>query len=101
MHANDFGVFDGLVTVLPTLGKAGAAHLTERLTKVLKDRSAKAGDRDHQTLVHALLFKRGGWPVDVDAYIARVPMEERPALPSRSNRPSSSRRWPGRRALAV
>ena len=79
VQANDFGVFDGLVTViLPTLGKAGAAHLTERLTKVLKDRSAKAGDRDHQTLVARLALQAlADGQSDVDAYIALVPMEER------------------------
>jgi hypothetical protein len=42
VQANDYGVFDGLVTVmLPALGEAGAAHLKERLRKVLTDRSGK------------------------------------------------------------
>ena len=34
VQANDYGVFDGLVTVmLPALGEAGAAHLKERLSE--------------------------------------------------------------------
>src|SRR3954471_4684110 len=36
VQANDYGVFDGLVTaMLPALGEVGAAHLKERLRKVL------------------------------------------------------------------
>ena len=79
VHANDYGVFDELVTILlPALGEAGAVHLKERPRKVLKDRSAKAGDRDHQALVarFALQVLADGQS-DVDAYIALVPMEER------------------------
>src|SRR3954466_11516088 len=50
--ANDYGVFDGLVTImLPTLGDAGAAHLKDRLTRALADRSTKAGKRNYQALV--------------------------------------------------
>lgn len=79
VQANDFGVFDGLVTVmLPTLGEAGATHLKKRLTKVLRDRSAKAGDRDHQALVARLALQAlADGRSDVDAYIALVPLEER------------------------
>ena len=79
VQANDFGVFDGLVTVmLPVLGEAGATHLKERLTKVLRNRSAKAGDRDHQELVARLALQAlADRQSDVDAYIALVPLEER------------------------
>jgi hypothetical protein len=79
VQANDFGVFDGLVTVmLPALGEAGAAHLKERLTKVLRDRSAKAGDRDHQARVARLALQAlADGQSDVDAYIALVPLEKR------------------------
>ena len=79
VQANDFGIVDGLVTVmLPVLGKAGAGHLTERLTKVLRDRSAKVGDRDHQALVARLALQAlADGQCDVDAYIALVPPEER------------------------
>jgi len=43
VQANDYGVFDGLVTVmLPALGEVGAAHLKERLGKALTDRSGNS-----------------------------------------------------------
>jgi hypothetical protein len=79
VQANDFGVFDGLVTVmLPALGEAGATHLKKRLTKVLRDRFTKAGDRDHQALVARLALQAlADGRSDVDAYIALVPPEER------------------------
>ena len=79
VQANDFGVFDGLATVmLPALGEAGATHLKKRLTKVLRDRSAKAVDRDHQALVARLALQAlADGRSDVDAYIALVPLEER------------------------
>jgi hypothetical protein len=79
MQANDYGVFDGLVAVmLPTLGEAGAAHLKERLRKVLADRSGKAGERDyHARVVRSALQALADGQSNVDAYIALVPPEER------------------------
>jgi hypothetical protein len=79
VQANDFGVFDGLVTVmLPALGEAGATQLKKRLTKVLRDRFTKAGDRDHQALVARLALQAlADGRSDVDAYIALIPPEER------------------------
>src|SRR4051794_14856469 len=77
--ANDYGVFDGLVTImLPTLGDAGAAHLKDRLTRALTDRSTKAGKRNYQALVvRSALQALADGQGDVDAYIALVPPEER------------------------
>ena len=85
VQANDYGVFDGLVTVmLPALDEAGAAHLKERLTKVLTGRSAKAGERDyHALVVRSALQALADGQLDVDAYIALVPPEER-RLPHQS-----------------
>src|SRR5271166_2369688 len=85
VQANDYGVFDGLVTVmLPALGVAGAAHLKEQLTKALTGRSAKAGERDYHTLVvRSALQALADGQLDVDAYIALVPPEER-RLPHQS-----------------
>ena len=79
VQANDYGVFDGLVTVmLPALDEAGAAHLKERLTKALTGRSAKAGERDYHALaVRSALQALADGKLDVDAYIALVPAEER------------------------
>lgn len=79
VQANDFGVFDDLVTVmLPSLGDAGVTHLKERLTKVLTDRTAKARDRDHQALVARLALQAlADGRSDVDGYISLVPREER------------------------
>lgn len=79
VQANDYGVFDGLVTVmLPALGEVGAAHLKERLGKVLADRSGKAGERDYRALaVRSALQALADGRSDVDAYIALVPPEER------------------------
>jgi hypothetical protein len=85
VQANDYGVFDGLVTVmLPALDEAGAAHLKERLTKALTGRSAKAGERDYHALaVRSALQALADGKLDVDAYIALVPPEER-RLPHQS-----------------
>jgi hypothetical protein len=48
VQANDYGIFDGLVTVmLSALGETGAAHLKERLRKVLADRTGKSGERHY------------------------------------------------------
>lgn len=80
VHANDYGVCDGLVTViLPVLGDVGAAHLKERLGKVLTERSGSAdGERDYQALVvRSALQALADGRSDVDAYIALVPAEER------------------------
>ena len=79
VQANDYGVFDGLVTVmLPALGEVGAAHLKERLTEVLTDRSGKAGERNyHALVVRSALQALADGQSDVDAYIALVPPEER------------------------
>ena len=79
VQANDYGVFDGLVTVmLPALGEVGAAHLKERLTKVLTDRSGKAGERNYRALVvRSALQALADGQSDVDAYIVLVPPEER------------------------
>ena len=79
VQANDYGVFDGLVTVmLPALGEVGAAHLKERLTEVLTDRSGKAGERNYHALVlRSALQALADGQSDVDAYIALVPPEER------------------------
>ena len=79
VQANDYGVFDGLVTVmLPALDEAGAAHLKEQLTLVLKGRSAKTGERDYHALaVRSALQALADGQLDVDAYITLVPPEER------------------------
>src|SRR3712207_9091193 len=61
VQANDYGVFDGLVTaMLPALGEAGAAHLKERLRKGLAGRSGEAGERgDHALVVRSALQALG------------------------------------------
>ena len=78
VQANDYGVLDGLVTVmLSALGETGAAHLKERLTKALMDQSGK-GKRDyHARVVRSALQSLADGQSDVDAYIALVPPEER------------------------
>jgi Family of unknown function (DUF6880) len=78
VQTNDYGVLDSLVTVmLPVLGETGAAHLKERLTKALMDRSGK-GERDHHVrVVRSALQSLADGQSDVDAYIALVPLEER------------------------
>lgn len=69
---------------LPALDEAGAAHLKERLTKALTGRSAKAGERDYHALaVRSALQALADGKLDVDAYIALVPPEER-RLPHQS-----------------
>ncbi|HEV7263542.1 MAG TPA: hypothetical protein VGN83_01280, partial [Falsiroseomonas sp.] len=70
---------DGLVAVmLPALGEARAAHLKERLGKVLADRSGKPGERNlHALVVRSALQALADDQSDVDAYIALVPPEER------------------------
>ncbi|MBC4019142.1 hypothetical protein H7965_28315 [Siccirubricoccus deserti] len=79
VQANDYGVFDGLVTVmLSALGKAGAVHLKERLRTVLADRAGKPGERNyHALVVRTALQALADGQSDVDAYIALVPPEER------------------------
>nr|WP_241671404.1 DUF6880 family protein [Dankookia rubra] len=76
---NDYGVFDGLVRImLPALGDVGAAHLKDRLTRALADRSRKPGERDYHALVlRSALQTLADGQADVDAYIALVPPEER------------------------
>ncbi|HSP96504.1 MAG TPA: hypothetical protein VL049_04580 [Candidatus Dormibacteraeota bacterium] len=78
VQTNDYGVLDGLVTVmLPALGEVGAAHLKERLTKALMDQSRK-GERDyHARVVRYALQNLADGQSDVDAYVALVPPEER------------------------
>jgi hypothetical protein len=79
VQAKDYGVLDDLVTVmLPALREAGAAHLKERLKKVLADRSGKPGERNYRALVvRSALQALADGQSDVDAYIALVPPEER------------------------
>jgi hypothetical protein len=75
--ANDYGVFDDLVTtMLPALGDVGAAHLKSRLTQALADQSRKVTLGDHRVLRDALQEIADG-QADVDGYIALVPREER------------------------
>jgi hypothetical protein len=77
--ANDYGVFDGLVTtMIPALGDVGALHLKDRLTRALTDRSGKVDKRDYQARVwRSALQTLADGQGDVDAYIALVPPEER------------------------
>jgi hypothetical protein len=79
MAANDYGVFDGLVRImLPALGDVGAAHLKDRLTRALAERSKKPSERDYQALVlRSALQTLADGQGDVDAYVALVPLEER------------------------
>ena len=74
--ANDYGVFDDLVTtMLPALGGTGTEHLKIRLTQAFADRSRKAAGDQH-ALRDALQEIADG-QADVDGYIALVPKEER------------------------
>src|SRR5690349_9236633 len=79
LSANDYGVFDGLVTaMMPALGDAGTAHLKNRLAQALADRPRKAGDRDlHASVVRSALQDIADGQTDVDAYIALVPVQDR------------------------
>jgi hypothetical protein len=79
LSANDYGVFDGLVTaMIPALGDAGTAHLKNRLAQALADRPRKAGDRDlHASVVRSALQDIADGQTDVDAYIALVPVQDR------------------------
>jgi hypothetical protein len=77
LSANDYGVFDGLVTaMIPALGDAGTAHLKNR--PALADRPRKAGGRgSHTSLVRSALQDIADVQKDVDAYIALVPVQDR------------------------
>jgi nitrite reductase/ring-hydroxylating ferredoxin subunit len=70
VSANDYGVFDGLVTaMIPALGDTGTAHLKNCLA--LADRPRKAGGRDlHTRVVRRALQDIPDAQTDVDAYIA-------------------------------
>ena len=98
VQANDYGVFDGLMTaMLPALGEAGAAHLKERLAKVLADRSGKAGERNYHALVvrsalQALAARRFG----LARSSAAIASAARPA--ARRRRPISAPWWGMRRS---
>jgi hypothetical protein len=75
--ANDYGVFDDLVTtMLPALGGTGTERLKGRLTQALRDRSRKAAGGDQRALCDALQEIADG-QADVDGYIALVPQKER------------------------
>jgi hypothetical protein len=78
VQGDDYGVFDDLVTfMLPALGETGAAHLKERLGKVLAERPGKPGEPDYRALVvRSALQALADGQSDVDAYIALVPPEE-------------------------
>jgi hypothetical protein len=77
VSANDYGVFDGLVTaMIPALGDTGTVHLKNRLA--LADRPRKAGGRDlHTSVVRRALQDIADAQTDVDAYIALVPVQDR------------------------
>src|SRR6266513_437072 len=79
LSANDYGVFDGLVTaMIPALGDTGTAHLKNRLTQALADRPRKAGGRDvHGSVVRSALQDIADAQTNVDAYIALVPVQDR------------------------
>ena len=75
--ANDYGVFDDLVTtMLPALGDMGVARLKSRLTQALGDRSRKAAGGD-QRIPRGALQEIADGQADVDGYIALVPKEVR------------------------
>jgi hypothetical protein len=76
--ANDYGVYDGLVSVmLPALGNAGVEHLKSRLVQALADRK-KGGERDGRADAgRRALQDIADGQADVDAYIALVPSAER------------------------
>jgi hypothetical protein len=79
LSANDYGVFDGLVTaMIPALGDTGTAHLKNRLAQALADRPRKAGGRNlHTSVVRSALQDIADAQTDVDAYIALVPVQDR------------------------
>jgi hypothetical protein len=77
VRANDYGVFDDLVTtMLPALGGTDTERLKGRLTQALADRSRKAAGGDQRALGDALQEIADG-QADVDGYIALVPKEVR------------------------
>jgi hypothetical protein len=73
LSANDYSVFDGLVTaMIPAFGDTGTAHLKNRLAQ------RKAGGRDlHASVVRSALQDIADAQKDVDAYIALVPVQDR------------------------
>jgi hypothetical protein len=75
LSANDYGVFDGLVAAMvPALGAAGTARLKSRLVLAL----AEARGRDRRaSAVRRALQDIADSQVDIDAYIALVPLEDR------------------------
>jgi len=77
LSANDYGVFDGLVTaMIPALGDTGTAHLKNRLA--LADRPRKTGGQPlHTSVVRRALQDIADAQKDVDAYIALVPVQDR------------------------
>jgi hypothetical protein len=79
LSANDYGVFDGLVTaMIPALGDAGTAHLKSRLAQALADRSRKADGRDWRaSAMRRALQDIADGQADIDGYIALVPEEDR------------------------
>jgi hypothetical protein len=79
LSANDYGVFDGLVTaMIPALGDTGTAHPKNRLAQALADRPRKAGGRNlHTSVVRSALQDIADAQTDVDAYIALVPVQDR------------------------
>jgi hypothetical protein len=79
LSANDYGVFDGLVTaMIPALGDTGTTHLKNRLAQALADRPRKAGGRNlHTSVVRSALQDIADAQTDVDAYIALVPVQDR------------------------
>src|ERR1700751_5973285 len=69
LSANDYGVFDGLVTaMIPALGDTGTAHLKNRLAQALADRPRKAGGDLHASVVRSALQDIADGQTDVDAY---------------------------------
>lgn len=79
LSANDYGVFDGLVTVMmPALGAAGTARLKSRLVQALADKPRKADGRDWRaSAVRRALQDIADGQADIDGYIALVPGEDR------------------------
>ena len=79
LSANEYGVFDGLVTALvPALDETGKEHLKNRLAQELEGRGRKADKRSWRAnaIRHALqdIADSDG---DVDTYITLVPVEAR------------------------
>ncbi|MBV8736188.1 MAG: hypothetical protein JO007_02820 [Alphaproteobacteria bacterium] len=79
LSANDYGVFDGLVTaMIPALGDAGTARLKSRLAQALADQPRKADGRDWRaSAVRRALQDIADGQADIDGYIALVPVEDR------------------------